>query len=140
MGFALARPQQSARAKPARLLVRHSPGSRTLQNHFHTGSGFDQSNSRGIDEDSVAFAFVDDFRIACHQLHICLRGGILHRCDDGAQRFHFQPFFKNKSGTQIKGPRAAHGKVIYCAVNREITDVASRENQRTNDERICREG
>ena len=97
---------------------------------------FNYSNSRSVQENSVALAFVDDLRISGNQLHICVCHSLLHRDHDGAQRFHLKSFFENESCTQVQRAGAAHGEIVHRAVYREIANVPSRKDQRAHHERI----
>jgi len=99
-----------------------------------TGEFINYSNSGRVDENSIPLSLIDDFRIACYELYAGFGGGIAHRGHYCPQRRHLEALFENESSAEVKGSRTAHGKIIDCAVYREIADIPSWEHQRADNE------
>jgi hypothetical protein len=53
---------------------------------------------------------------------------------------HRQSFFDDERGGEIERPGAAHGKIVYRAVDGKLADVASREEERMHDIAVGGEG
>jgi len=113
------------------IIERGCPGSRLF---CETGEFINYSNSGRVDENSIPLSLIDDFRIACYELYAGFGGGIAHRGHYRPQRRHLEAFFENESSAEVKGSRTAHGKIIDCAVYREIADIPSWEHQRADNE------
>ena len=54
------------------------------------------ANPGSRDVQSICFALLDNFCIACDNLHSCFLGGDCHRSDHALQRFHGQAFFEDE--------------------------------------------
>ncbi len=53
-----------------------------------------------VNKNAVAFAALDNFRVAGHDAHICNERGAAHRIDNSAEIFHLETFFDDKTRAQ----------------------------------------
>ncbi len=89
-----------------------------------------------VDKNTVAFAALDNFRIAGDDAHIRNFRGLAHRTHNSAKIFHLETFFDDKPRAQKQRLCAAHRHIVDRAVDCQIADVTAREEQRIDDERI----
>ncbi len=114
-----------------------SPGSRTIRRDIQ--AALNHADAGGRDKYLVAFAAIHHFRVAGDELHAGLFGRGAHGFDDATQVVSGQAFFKNERRGQIERARAAHGKIVHGAIDREPADVAAGEEDRRDHEGIGRE-
>ena len=100
---------------------------------------FEHADARGVDEQAVAPSFVNNFRVAGHDLHPATIRRRPHRADDPPERFHGQPLFQNKPRAEVQRPGPAHRQVVDRAENRHRANIAAREDQGLHDIGISRE-
>src|SRR5208282_229539 len=84
-----------------------------------------QSNSCRVDEQSVALAFLDDLGIASNHLHARFRSSLAKRIHHTPEFVHREALFDDEGGAQEQRRCAAHGQIVYRAVNGEGTDIAA---------------
>src|ERR1035441_1032502 len=87
----------------------------------------------GVDEEAVAFAFIDDLGIAGDDLHAGLLRGLLHRGDDLPKGFHGQAFLNDVASAEVERARARHRKVVNRAMHSQGAEVATGEEERLHD-------
>jgi hypothetical protein len=87
----------------------------------------------GVDEEAVAFAFIDDLGIAGDDLHAGLLRGLLHRGDDLPKGFHGQAFLNDVASAEVERARARHRKVVNRAVHSQGAEVATGKEERLHD-------
>ena len=69
-----------------------------------------------------------------------LVGGFLHGADHAPQVRHRQALLQDEARRQIERPGAAHGEVVYGAMDGQLPDVAAGEEDGVDDKRIGAEG
>ncbi len=104
------------------------------------GGRRDAADPRGVDEQAVGLAPIDDLGVAGDQADAGGVGATAHRLDHPAQGRDRQAFFEDEADAQAFGARAAHGEVVDGAVDGERADVAAGKEQRPHDIGIGREG
>ncbi len=92
----------------------------------------DHADASGADEDLVGGPAWDDLGITGDDLDIGIAGGLAHACEDGAQGVHRETFFEDQAARKIEWAGARDGEIIDCAVDSELSDVATREKQRAD--------
>jgi len=65
---------------------------------------------------------------------------VLHRLGDAAQIAHRKTFLQYHGARKKQRLRTAHRKIIDRPIDRELTDVAARKEQRIHYIRVGREG
>ncbi len=100
----------------------------------------DHADAGGVEEELVAGALVHDLGVAGDDLHAGLRRRRGHRAGDGAQRLHLQPLLDDGAAGEVERRRAPHGEVVDRAADRQLADVAAREEQGVDDEGVRGEG
>ena len=98
------------------------------------------ADAGGVDEQAVAFAFINDLGVAGDDLHAGLLRGLLHGGDDLPEGLHGQAFFDDEGGTEIERARAGHRQVVDGAVDGQGTEVAAGEEEGPHDVGIGGEG
>ena len=94
------------------------------RNHF--------TETGGRDVEPVAVSLLNHLRVTGHNLHARLMRGAGHRFDDLFKLRDFETFFEHEAGRDIERLRAAHRDVIHRTGNGEGSDVAAREEERTD--------
>jgi len=91
---------------------------------------FDQTDSRGIDENSVPLSVLDHLGIARYELDFGKTGRNAHRLYDSRKSLCWKPFLNDECGAQKPGPGAAHGKIVHRSADRKLPDIPARKKQR----------
>ena len=115
-----------------------SPGCDPGGRDFHARR--DPADAGRVDEDAVAFAAIDDLRVAGDDPHAGRSGGLGHRGHDAAERFHRQALFEDEARAEICRPGPGHRQVVDGSVDGQLADVAAGEEQRADDEPVGGEG
>ena len=77
-------------------------------------------------------SFLDHLRVTCHDLYARFVSGAGHRFDDLLKLRDFKTLFAHEAGREVTRLRAAHRDVIHRTGNGEGSDVAAREEERTD--------
>jgi hypothetical protein len=89
----------------------------------------DYSDTRGVDEDSVALPLVYDLGVASHDRHVGNERCVAHGFDHVTEGLHRQPLFQHETGAERDRLRTAHGKVIDGAVDGKVPDGPTGEDK-----------
>ena len=96
----------------------------------------DDADTRRVDEDTVGAATVDDLRVARDDRHLrTVRSG-LHGVDETAQIRDREALLQDEREGERERTRSADSKVVDRAVHGELSDVASRKEDRGDDVRV----
>jgi len=109
-------------------------GAGPARRDLHTGGH--RADPRGVDEDAVPLAPVDDLGVAGDDRHAHLAGRRAHRGGDAPEVLDRKSLLEDEARRQRHGAGTAHGEVVHRPVNREGSDVAAGEEQRLDDERV----
>ena len=114
------------RARDQHLVARfrETSGNVNPRNHF--------TETGGRDVETVAVSLFNHLRVTGHDLHARLMSGTGHRFDDLFKLRDFETFFEHEAGRDVERFRAAHGDVIHRTGNSEGSDIAAREEERTD--------
>ena len=85
------------------------------------------------DVDAVALAALDDLRVARCDHHAGASCGRSHRGGDPPQVRDGEALFDDEAGREGEWPRSRHGEVVDGAVDGELADVSTGEEERLDD-------
>src|SRR5262249_53480567 len=100
----------------------------------------DYADPRGIYENLVPLAAINDFCVAGHKADARSVRSLPHRSQDKREVLSRKSFFDDEGSRKIKRLRAAHREIIDRAMNGEFADIAARKENRFDDVGICAEG
>ena len=100
----------------------------------------DPADASGVDEDAVALAAIDHLGVAGYDPHAGRSGGLGHRRDHAAERFHRQALFEDEACAEIRRPGSGHRQVVDGPVDGQFADVAAGEEQGVDDVAVGGEG
>ena len=83
-------------------------------------------------EEPVGLAPGHHLGIAGDDAYTGLPGGGGHGLHDPAQDVHRQPLLDDEAGGEVAGLRTHHREVVHRPVDRELSDVAARKDQRAH--------
>ena len=93
----------------------------------------------GRDEEAVGAPALDHLRVAGDDRDARLLGGAGHRLRDPAKVLEREAFLDHERGGKPQRLGAGDGEVVDRAVHGQLADVAAREEERLDDERVGRE-
>ena len=105
----------------------HVAGACTFGPDVHTGRY--HADAGGVDEQLVGAALSNDFGVAGDDRHAGLFSGPPHGGGDRAQHVELEPFLEDETRGEGHRLRATARQIVDGAVDREMADVAPREEQ-----------
>ena len=96
----------------------------------------DHAHAGGVDVAAVGEALLDHLGVAGDDLHTGRPGRRRHRGGDRLEVGDGKALLEDEGGGQVQGAGAPDGEVVDRAVHREVPDVAPREEERMDDERV----
>ena len=95
-----------------------------------------EPDAGGVDEETVGRSPIDDLRVAGHDSNAGPSRGPGDRFGDPPQLVDRQAFLDDVGERQRQRLGAHHGQVVDRAVDGQLADVAARELERADDERV----
>jgi hypothetical protein len=99
-------------------------------------AGRNDSNSRGVYEQSVSASFFHDLGVSGNDNHARKGGRNANGFHDAAKGIEREPFLEDKRKAKEDRFGAAHRQVIHRSVDRQRPDIAARKKQRLDDEGV----
>ena len=97
------------------------------------------SNARSVNKNLIALSFFYNLGIAGYNFNICFICCFFNAYQYLPKFVHSKPLFNNKAERKILCFGSAHGQIVHCSIDGQITNVSTRKKDRRNNIAICAE-